>query len=64
MLNEMGWKPDVIERQLAHVEKNKVRAAYHRAEYLPERRAMMQGWADYLDKLKVGADVVPLIKKA
>lgn len=64
MLNEMGWKPDVIERQLAHAEKNKVRAAYHRAEYLPERRQMMQSWADYLDKLKAGADVVPLVKKA
>jgi len=51
ILNEQGFRPDVIERQLAHVERNKVRAAYHRAEYLPERRAMMQHWADFLDEL-------------
>lgn len=49
ILNEQGFRPDVIERQLAHVERNKVRAAYHRAEYLPERRKMMQHWADFLD---------------
>lgn len=51
-LNEMGWPPDVIERQLAHAEANKVRAVYNRAQYLPERRNMMQAWADYLDGLK------------
>ena len=51
LLNELGFDPDVIERQLAHQERNKVRAAYHRAEYLPERRAMMQKWADYVDDL-------------
>ncbi|MDR1874814.1 MAG: tyrosine-type recombinase/integrase [Synergistaceae bacterium] len=51
-LNEMGWAPDVIERQLAHVEGNSVRAAYNYAEYLPERRKMMQAWADWLDDLK------------
>ena len=50
-LNEMGWPPDVIERQLAHVEQNSVRAAYNHAEYLQERRKMMQAWADYLDEL-------------
>ena len=50
-LNEMGWPPDVIERQLAHVEQNSVRAAYDHAEYLSERRKMMQAWADYLDEL-------------
>ena len=48
-LNEEGFDPDVIERQLAHAERNKVRAAYHRAEYLDERRKMMQWWADFLD---------------
>ncbi|HSI00065.1 MAG TPA: integrase arm-type DNA-binding domain-containing protein [Reyranella sp.] len=48
-LNEMGYRPDVIERQLAHTEKNAVRAAYHRSQYLEERRTMMQAWADYLD---------------
>lgn len=46
-LNEEGFDPDVIERQLAHAERNKVRAAYHRAEYLDERRKMMQWWADF-----------------
>jgi len=48
-LNENGFAPDVIERQLAHAERNKIRAAYNRAQYLPERRKMMQWWADYLD---------------
>ncbi len=51
-LNELGWPPDVIERQLANGERNKVRAAYNRAQYLPERRKMMQAWADYLDTLR------------
>ena len=51
-LNEMGWAPDVIERQLAHAEPNRVRAVYNRAQYLPERRKMMQAWADYLDSLR------------
>lgn len=60
MLNEQGFRADLIERQLAHAEKNAVRAAYNRAEYLPERKKMMQQWADYLDKLKAGADVIPL----
>lgn len=60
LLNEMGFDADVIERQLAHTEQNKVRAAYHRAEYLPERRKLMQQWADYLDAKKAGAQVIPL----
>ena len=56
ILNESEkWYPDAIERQLAHVETNKVRAAYDRAEHLPERRRMMQWWSDYLDALKVSA---------
>lgn len=50
ILNEQGYRPDVIERQLAHLERNKVRAAYHRAEYLVERKKMMQDWANYLDR--------------
>jgi len=58
-LNELGWSPDVIERQLAHAERSKVRAAYNRASYMDERRRMMQAWADYLDGLRNGADVVP-----
>ncbi|OOZ34939.1 tyrosine-type recombinase/integrase [Solemya velesiana gill symbiont] len=57
LLNEQGWRPGVIERQLAHSEQNRVRAAYHRSEYLEERKKMMQAWADYLDGLKSGADV-------
>jgi integrase len=62
-LNEMGrWSPDAIERQLAHQEANAVRRAYtHSAEYLPERVAMMQAWADYLDDLREGGKVVPLV---
>jgi integrase len=51
-LNEMGWSPDVIERQLAHAERNKVRAAYNRAQYITERNKMMQAWGDYLDSLR------------
>jgi integrase len=57
-LNEMGFRPDVIERQLAHQEQNAVRAAYNRAEYIGERRAMMKHWADHLDTL-VDGNVVP-----
>jgi len=49
ILNENGFPPDVIERQLAHAERNKVRAAYNHAQYLPERCKMMQWWGDYLD---------------
>lgn len=60
ILNEMGYRPDVIERQLAHAERNKVRASDNQAEYLEERRTMMQQWADYLDNLEAGAEVIPL----
>jgi len=60
ILNEMGFRADVIERQLAHAERNKVRAAYHRSEYLEDRRKMMQDWADYIDGLMTGANVIPL----
>lgn len=64
-LNEMGWNADAIERQLAHAETNKVRAAYtHAAQYLEERTRMMQAWADYLDGLKNGAQIVPLRRRA
>ncbi len=64
VLNESGYKPDVIERQLAHIERNKVRAAYHRSEYVQERTDMMQAWADYLDAVKSGAKVIPFASKA
>jgi integrase len=51
ILNEHGFRPDVIERQLAHSERNQVRAAYNYAQYLPERYEMMQWWADYLSEV-------------
>jgi integrase len=60
--NECGHDPDVIERQLAHVERNEVRAAYHRAEYLEDRARLLQWWADYLDGRK-GGKVVGFARK-
>jgi integrase len=62
LLNEQGWSPDAIERQLAHAPKDHVRAAYNRAQYLEERCRMMQQWSDYLDTLKNGAQVIPFKK--
>lgn len=59
LLNEQGWNRDAIERQLAHAERDGVRAAYNYAQYMPERKKMMQAWADFLDGLR--GDVV-LIK--
>lgn len=61
-LNEMGFRPDVIERQLAHVEKNAVRAAYHRSQYLEERKTMMQAWADFLDAQRDGLKKVVALR--
>ena len=52
LLNEQGFNRDWVERQLAHGERNSVRASYNYAEYLPERRKMMQTWADFLDSLR------------
>lgn len=52
--NESGYRSDVVELQMAHVEKNAVRAAYNHAAYMPERRQMMQEWADYLDAVREG----------
>ncbi len=63
-LNEAGFRSDVIERQLDHVERNKVRAAYNRTQYLPERRKMMQQWADMVDAYAKGANVVPIKGRA
>jgi len=60
LLNEQGWNRDAIERQLAHAERNNIRAAYNYAEYLPERRRMMQHWADYLDALANGTQTLSL----
>jgi integrase len=53
LLNEMGWNRDAIERQLAHAERDAIRAAYNYAEHLPVRREMIQAWADYLDSLRL-----------
>lgn len=64
LLNEQGWNPDAIERQLSHGERDKVRSAYNFAEYLPERKKMMQAWADYLHHLRVGKNVVPISQAA
>lgn len=58
LLNEKGTAPDVIELQLAHAERDAVRAAYNRAQRLPERRRLMQEWADYLDELRAAASKV------
>ena len=58
LLNEQGWHRDAIERQLAHGDRDSVRAAYNYAEHLPERRKMMQAWADYLDALRESRKVV------
>jgi len=59
VLHEQGWLSDIIERQLAHTERNSIKAAYNYAQHLPERRRMMQSWADYLDKLKKGGEIIP-----
>jgi integrase len=64
LLNELGWNRDAIERQLAHSERDRVRAAYNYAEHLSERRSMMQSWANYLDGLANGADVVGFSRRA
>lgn len=65
ILNESGrFPPDAIERQLAHAERNRIRAAYHRAEYLAERRQMMQHWADLVDARRDGAEVIHLANRA
>lgn len=61
--NENGWNPDVIERQLAHKERNEIRAAYHRSAYMKDRERLMQWWADYLDGRKAG-NVLQLPQRA
>ena len=59
-LHEMGYESDWIEVQLAHKVGSSVKAAYNYAQYLPARRKMMQDWANYLDALRKGADVVAI----
>ena len=64
ILNEIGYRSDVIEKQLAHAEPNKVRASYNQAEYLPERKTMMQDWANLIDELaKPDSKVTPIKRK-
>ncbi len=63
LLHSMGFNTEWIERQLAHVETNRVKAAYNHAQYLDERKGMMQHWADYLDSLVSGGKVL-LFKKS
>ena len=60
LLNEHGWNRDAIERQLAHAERNRVRAAYNYAEFMSERKKMMQVWADYLEGIKSGAKIISI----
>jgi integrase len=62
MLNEMGFRPDVIEKQLDHQERNKTRASYNQADYMDERRQMMQAWADYLDQIKEVDNIVAMFQ--
>lgn len=64
ILHEQGWESAIIELQLSHTERNKVKAAYNFAQHLIKRREMMQEWADYLDRLKAGAEVIQLPQHA
>jgi integrase len=64
LLNELAFPPDIIELQLAHQERSAVRAAYNRAQRIPERRKMMQAYADYLDGLRSGGQIVPIKRTA
>jgi hypothetical protein len=64
-LHELGYPSHLIEKQLSHSDGNKIRAAYNFADYLPERRKMLQAWADYLDQLRAGkADKIVPIRRA
>ena len=60
----LGVRPDFIEHQLAHAVRDPNGRAYNRTAHLPERKKMMQQWADYLDKLKASAEVIPMRKGA
>jgi integrase len=62
--NEAGFDGDVIEKALAHEERNRVRAAYHRSEYLEQRRKLMQWWADFLDQMEAGAEIIPIKRQS
>jgi len=64
ILHEQGWDSEVVERQLAHGDRNKIRASYNYAQHLPERSRMMQAWADFLDSLREGGKVAPIFRAA
>jgi integrase len=64
MLHDMGFRPEIIERQLAHQERSKTKRSYNRALYLEDRRDMIQRWADYLDAVAAGAKVTPIRRAA
>lgn len=64
MLHDMGYRHEVIERQLAHLERSKTARSYNRAQYLDDRRPMMQAWADYLDALRAGGKITPFKRAA
>jgi len=64
LLNESGkWSPDAIERALAHKDKDAIRGAYHRGAHWDERVEMAQWWADHLDTLRTGAEIIRLDEK-
>ena len=63
-MDEAGFRADVIDRQLAHLEGNRVRAAYHRSEYLAERRELMRWWGERIEAWEKGAKVVPFRRNA
>ena len=60
----LGFRPDYIEHQLAHAVRDPKGRAYNRTAHLPERRRMLHEWADYLDKLKAGAEIIPIYRSA
>lgn len=62
MLNEQGFRVDVIERQLAHGDRNKIRAAYNRSQYLDERKDMMQWYSDHIESLKTGTKIISIYR--
>ena len=60
----LGFRSRLFEHQLAHAVRDPNGRAYNRTAHLPERRKMMQEWADYLDKLKAGAEIIPINQSA
>jgi integrase len=62
LLNELGYDSDIIELQLAHINKDRIRATYNKAQWMEKRTNMMQAWADYLDGLKSSGNIVPILK--